>query len=49
MKSKVGHPMKAGDLVRLVDNPSSLGTLAAQPSGSPPRERVPVKYSLSSG
>ena len=36
--------MQAGDLVRLVDNPSRLGTLTAQRSGAPPRERVLVNF-----
>ena len=36
--------MQAGDLVRLVDNPSRLGTLTAQRSGTPPRERVLVNF-----
>ncbi len=36
--------MQAGDLVRLIDNPSRLGTLTAQRSGNPPRERVLVNF-----
>ena len=36
--------MQAGDLVRLADNPSRLGTLTAQRSGVPPRERVLVNF-----
>lgn len=36
--------MRAGDLVRLVDNPSRLGTLTAQRTGTPPRERVLVNF-----
>jgi superfamily II DNA or RNA helicase len=36
--------MNAGDLVRLVDNPSRIGTLTAQRSGVPPRERVVVNF-----
>lgn len=36
--------MQAGDLVRLVDNPSRLGTLTAQRSGVAPRERVLVNF-----
>jgi superfamily II DNA or RNA helicase len=36
--------MQAGDFVRLVDNPSRLGTLTAQRSGAPPRERVLVNF-----
>ena len=36
--------MQAGDLVRLVDNPSRVGTLTAQRSGVPPRERVLVNF-----
>lgn len=36
--------MQAGDLVRLVDNPSRLGTLTAQRTGVPPRERVLVNF-----
>ncbi len=36
--------MQAGDLVRLIDNPSRQGTLTAQRSGTPPRERVVVNF-----
>ncbi|EKD96931.1 MAG: hypothetical protein ACD_23C01181G0005 [uncultured bacterium] len=36
--------MQAGDLVRLIDNPSRLGTLTAQRSGNPPRDRVLVNF-----
>ena len=36
--------MQAGDLVRLVDNPSRIGTLTTQRSGVPPRERVLVNF-----
>lgn len=36
--------MQAGDLVRLIDNPSRLGTLTAHRSGVPPRERVLVNF-----
>lgn len=36
--------MQAGDLVRLIDNPSRIGTLTAQRSGAAPRERVLVNF-----
>lgn len=36
--------MQAGDLVRLIDNPSRIGTLTAKRSGVPPRERVLVNF-----
>ena len=36
--------MQAGELVRLIDNPSRIGTLTAQRTGIAPRERVLVNF-----
>lgn len=36
--------MQAGSQVRLIDNPSRLGTLTNQRSGTPPRERILVNF-----